>query len=139
MSLVSRKLLVFNCILFIDDKLVSQPRCQRSQRLSTYSRMFSSIEWESSNKQCNYICANKLVITCSHIRYIVKPYALKFLTFGIHIYIEVVTFVRWCCGHHVREVGSSGYSDFLLHEDHRNAYIGANEHDLYTLYNLFKL
>ena len=32
---------------------------------------------------------------------------------------------------------SSGYSRFLLHEDHPNAYIGANEHDLYNLYNLF--
>ena len=33
---------------------------------------------------------------------------------------------------------SSGYSGFLPHEDHRNANIGANEHDSYTLYNLFR-
>ena len=33
---------------------------------------------------------------------------------------------------------SSGYSGFHLHEDHPNANIGANEHDQYKLYNLFR-
>ena len=33
---------------------------------------------------------------------------------------------------------SSGYSIFLPHEDHPNANIGANEHDKYKLYNLFR-
>ena len=33
---------------------------------------------------------------------------------------------------------SSGYSSFFPHEDHINANIGANEHDSYKLYNLFR-